>query len=193
MRSLHSASTSISHPARRGGVLLELILSLPLLVILLLAVVEYAVLMANQQQLEMAARAGALVSTTLELAETGTVPDVVLNAIAVELANIGIDLQAGIDDGSIRIELEHNYYINGSLPELDPSARLVSGTLACPPPNSPPAPDPDDSAYGRSYVRLSVCVRSDLLTPNLLSAYCIDMSERVTSQTKTYRHVLQNP
>jgi hypothetical protein len=193
MRSLHFASISSPAPVRRGGVLLELILSLPLLVILLLAVVEYAVLMSNQQHLEMAARAGGLISTTLELPETGAVPNEVLDVIAVELANIGIDLQAGIDDGSIRVELEHNYDTNGPVPDLDPSARLVSGTLDCPPPNSPAAPDPDASVYGRSYIRLSVCVRSDLLTPNLLSAYCIDMSERVTSKTKTYRHAAQTP
>ena len=178
---------------RRGVVVLELILGLPLLVIPLLAVVEYAVLMSNQQQVEMAARAGALTGAQLVLPSSGSVPTEVLDAIAAELTHVGIDLNARITDGTIRVELEHNYLSSGADPELDPSATLASGTLTCPSSAAPPAPDPDLSSFGRSYVRLRLCVRSDLLTPNLLSAYCIDMSERVTSQTKAYRHVLQNP
>ena len=178
---------------RRGGVVLELILGLPLLVIPLLAVVEYAVLMSNQQQVEMAARAGALTGAQLVLPSSGSVPTEVLDAIAAELTHVGIDLNARITDGTIRVELEHNYLSSGADPELDPSATLASGTLTCPSSAAPPAPDPDLSSFGRCYVRLRLCVRSDLLTPNLLSAYCIDMSERVTSQTKAYRHVLQNP
>ena len=178
---------------RRGGVVLEVILGLPLLVIPLLAVVEYAVLMSNQQQVEMAARAGALTGAQLVLPSSGSVPTEVLDAIAAELTHVGIDLNARITDGTIRVELEHNYLSSGADPELDPSATLASGTLTCPSSAAPPAPDPDLSSFGRSYVRLRLCVRSDLLTPNLLSAYCIDMSERVTSQTKAYRHVLQNP
>ena len=178
---------------RRGGVVLELILGLPLLVIPLLAVVEYAVLMSNQQQVEMATRAGALTGTQLVLPASGSVPTEVLDAIAAELTHVGIDLNARIADGTIRVELEHNYLSSGADPDLDPSATLSSGTLTCPSSAAPPAPDPDLSSFGRSYVRLRLCIRSDLLTPNLLTAYCIDMSERVTSQTKTYRHVLQNP
>ena len=178
---------------RRGGVVLELILGLPLLVIPLLAVVEYAVLMSNQQQVEMAARAGALTGAQLVLPSSGSVPAEVLDAIAAELTHVGIDLNARITDGTIRVELEHNYLSSGADPDLDPSATLASGILTCPSSAAPPAPDPDLSSFGRSYVRLRLCVRSDLLTPNLLSAYCIDMSERVTSQTKAYRHVLQNP
>ena len=178
---------------RRGGVVLELILGLPLLVIPLLAVVEYAVLMSNQQQVEMATRAGALTATQLVLPASGSVPTEVLDAIAAELTHVGIDLNARITDGTIRVELEHNYLSSGTDPDLDPSATLASGTLTCPSSAAPLAPDPDLSSFGRSYVRLRLCIRSDLLTPNLLSAYCIDMSERVTSQTKTYRHVLQNP
>ena len=193
MSSLPLESRSSSSRARQGGVVLELILGLPLLVILLLAVVEYAVLMANQQQVEMATRAGALVATSLDLPASGNVPSDVLDAIAAELANIGVDLHAGIGDGSIKVLLEHNYTVTGPVPDLDPPGMLVSGSLVCPDMTSPLPPDPDSSSFGRIYVRLSVCIRSDLLTPNLLSSYCIDMSERVTSQTKTYRHVLQYP
>ena len=192
MSSLPRESRSTYPQARHGGVVLELILGLPLLVILLLAVVEYAVLMANQQQVEMATRAGALVATSLDLPASGTVPSDVLDAIAAELANIGVDLQTGINDGLIKVELEHNYTVTGPVPDLD-SGMLESGSLVCPDMDAPLPPDPDISSFGRIYVRLSVCIRSDLLTPNLLSAYCIDMSERVTSQTKTYRHVLQYP
>ena len=184
MSSLPRESRPTYLQARHGGVVLELILGLPLLVILLLAVVEYAVLMANQQQVEMATRAGALVATSLDLPASGNVPSDVLDAIAAELANIGVDLQAGINDGLIRVELEHNYTVTGPVPDLD-SGMLESGSLVCPDMDSPLPPDPDISSFGRIYVRLSVCIRSDLLTPNLLSAYCIDMSERVTSQTKT--------
>ena len=149
--------------------------------------------MSNQQQVEMATRAGALTGTQLVLPASGSVPTEVLDAIAAELTHVGIDLNARITDGTIRVELEHNYLSSGADPDLDPSATLASGTLTCPSSAAPLAPDPDLSSFGRSYVRLRLCIRSDLLTPNLLSAYCIDMSERVTSQTKTYRHVLQNP
>ncbi len=154
-----------------------------------MAVVELGILVSNQQPLEMATRAGALTATQTTLPTTGSVPNDVLNSISRELANAGIDMFQAINDGLITITLVHN--VDPSSPDdLDPPARLVTGTLICPEPALPPPPDPDLSIYGRRYVRVNVCIRSDLLTPNLLKTYCLDISTRVTQQTKTYRYVL---
>lgn len=175
--------------SRQGAVVYELIVCLPLLIIPLLAVIEYGVLISNEQPLEMAARDAALVASHRSLPDSGPVPPEVIDAVTRVLAEVGIDVPTELANGRMQIRLEHNYD-SSTGGELNPSAVLTSGTLDCPPPTFPPPPDPDTTAFGRRYVRVTVCVRSDLLTPNLLNTYCIDISERVTAQTKTYRHTL---
>ena len=166
---------------------LELILTLPIFLIALMAVVEFGILVSNEQPLEMATRAGALSATQNVLPTVGSVPPDVLASISRELSNVGIDMYQAINDGLITITLVHNVDPSSSS-DLDPPALLVTGTLVCPEPVLPPPPDPDLSPFGRRYVRLNVCVRTDLLTPNLLKTYCLDISTRVTQQTKTYRY-----
>ena len=176
-----------SDRVKRGGIAVyELILVLPLLILPLLAVVVYGVLMANRQPLEMAARDGALIASHLDLPTTAgnVVPVEVENVIASALQEIGIDVTTALTDGTLTIRLEHNVdSATGGI--LDPPVVLEEGTLICPAPNLAP---PSVTATDRGYVRLTVCVRSDLLTPNLMQTYYIDMSQRVTAQTKTLRH-----
>lgn len=173
--------------SRSGIVVYELLLVLPVVILALLAVVVFGVLIANRQPLEMATRDGALVASKLDLPSTPTnvIPTDVKDAIDAALEEIGIDVATALANGTMHIRLEHTWdTASGSL--IDPPIVLEEGSLVCPDPSFPPAPDP--AASGRGYVRLTVCVRTDLLTPNLLSSYCIDMSDRVTAQTKTFRH-----
>ena len=179
-----------THPvrlhARPGLVIYELIVVLPLLIVPLIAVVVYGVLISNRQPLEMATRDGSLVASQLDLplSPTNVVPVEVKDAIDAALNEVDIDVSTALANGTMHIRLEHNRAA-GSGGYLDPPVVLQEGTLVCPEPNLPSAPDPAGS--GREYVRLTVCVRSDLLTPNLLRTFEIDMGDRVTAQTKTYR------
>lgn len=179
-------------PKKRQGVtVLEFLLVLPLLIMMILAVVELGLLISNRQALEMATRAGAMYAAEDALLPTnGNVPDDIVDVIGRELTCLGIDIDQAIADGALTVRLEHNVG-NSDVDDLDPSAVLVTGTLVCPPTAPPPPPDPDLSQYGRRYVRLSVCVRSDLLAPNLLKTYCFDLTTRVTQHNKTYRYELQ--
>lgn len=194
MKSSRSRPEKKQLKRRRAGIAVyELILVLPILLLVLLAVVEFGVLVANRQPLEMAVRDGALVASRLDLPPgPGPVPPEIISAIARPLAEIGVDVNAALTAGTMHVRLEHNWD-SATSGELDPSGILSSGSLVCPEPTEPPAPDPDDFAFGRLYVRLTVCLRSDLLTPNLLETFCLDMRERTTAETKTYRYAFVSP
>ena len=174
---------------RSGVTVLEFIIVLPIFLIALMGTVELGLLISNEQPLEMSTRAGALLATQTPLPTSGQVPNEIIDAIGRELENIGIDIDTAIQNGQCKIMLEHNVDPNSG-DDLDPASVLITGTLVCPDPVLPPPPDPDTTPYGRRYVRLTVCLQTDLLTPNLLKTYCLDISTRVTQLSKTYRYVL---
>lgn len=154
---------------RQGAIVLELILITPILVIMLMAVVQFGLLFSNQQRLEMASRAGAKVASEMALPTAGPVPVAVQNAVNRELANSGFSFG--------RIILEHN--VGGS-----PPYTLTTGSLNCSAPTNPSLP------AARQYVRVTVCAETTQLTPNLLQTYGFDLSGRASQQTTTYRYKL---
>ena len=163
---------------RRGVVTLEIILVLPIFLIGLMAIAEFGLLFSNEQMVETASRAGAQVASRLVvIPSTGTVPAEVETAVSRELSKIGVT------DYSIR--LEHN--INFAPPPLTKTPVVLTTTTAGGPTNSPAPPSivltPD-----RRYVRVTVSVWTTHLTPNLLNTYGVDLSHRVSEQTKTRRY-----
>ncbi len=168
------------HP-RRAVVLLEMILALPLLVILVMAIVEFGLLFSNEQIVEMASRAGTQVASELAtIPASGAVPVEISNAVAVELARIGVT--------GYRIRLEHN--IDTTAPPATVATPVVLETTYGGGPTTTPSVPAVSVTSGVAYVRVTVTVFTTDLTPNLLSNYCVDLAGRVSSQTKLRRYVL---
>jgi len=183
----HTTGRILAAPRRRssrrlraGVVTLELILSLPAWLILLAAVVEFGLILVNQQQVALTSRVGAEeASQTLGLPETeGEVPGNVLDAIDQQLASTGIS--------RCKVILEHNVVPAG------PSPTPVPVTLWSPQPAGcdcgPPSLDllPED----RLYVRVTVYVPLTELSPNLLKIFGFDISGKFLQQSTTFRYEL---
>ena len=164
---------------RRGVVLLEMILALPLLIIVVMAIVEFGLLFSNAQVVAMASRAGTQVASELTtIPSSGAVPVAVETAVARELARIRVT--------RYRIRLEHN--INFTPPPLTMTPVVLTTTSAGGPTGGP-TPSAITLTPDRRYVRVTVYVWTTDLTPNLLSTFCVDLSNRVSSQTTLRRHV----
>ena len=177
MRTSTRRTTGVAHP-RRAITTIEIILALPIFVLAVLAIVEFGLLFSHEQIVEMASRAGAQVASQLSsIPVAGDVPVEVEDAVARELEQIGVSDYA--------IRLEHNINFSGGSGAT--MAPVVLTTSA----NSGPADCPDPPALtlspNRRYVRVTVCVYSTSLSPNLLSSYGLDMSQRVSDQTTARR------
>jgi hypothetical protein len=163
--------------ARRGAVVFELILALPILVLLILAVVQFGVFHARMQQVALACRVGAEeASQTSGLSTTDgdPVPGNVLTAIDHQLNSSGID--------RCRVRLEHN--VGGSIVAL---GSPTTGACDCGPTSLTAAPFPQ-----AAYVRVTVCVPMGELMPNCLRivGYNVADPSRVAESTAVFRYEL---
>lgn len=162
---------------KQGGAILELIIALPILVIGIFAIVEFALLQANTQQLEYASRIGAkMASENGSLGAAVAIPPDIDDAIRRNLQEANLNTA----DANIRITLEHNAGAGAG----GASTTLTTGTLVCPPDDEPPVPTTAE------FVRVTVCmdIIAGNLTPNLLQTYGFDINGRVARQTTTYRY-----
>jgi Flp pilus assembly protein TadG len=162
---------------RRGAVVLELILALPILVLLILAIVQFGVFHARMQQVALACRVGAEeASQTTGLSTTNgdPVPPNVRDAIDHQLNSSGID--------RCRVRLEHN--VGGNVVVL---GSPTTGACDCGPTSLPSAPFPPTT-----YVRLTVCVPMGELMPNCLRVvgYNVANPSRVAECTTVFRYEL---
>jgi len=164
-----AACSSRMRSPRRGSAILELVLALPVLLIIVLATVEFSLYFVNAQQLALACRVGALeAAQTPSLGSLSAIPSDVITAIEHQLGSSGID--------ACRVRLEHNV---GGTTELfhPPAAGCDCGpatTLASPPPGE--------------YVRLTVCAPQSELMPNCLKLFGLDVSDptRVVERTQVF-------
>jgi hypothetical protein len=138
---------------------LELVLVLPILLILLLAVVQFGLFFSNMQQLALVSRVGALeASQTANLPTTdgAAVPQNIVEAIDRQLQTAGIT--------ACRVRLEHNVGVG--------RATLVwplSGGCECEPNEDLADPPPGE------FVRLSICVELAELMPNCLGRLGVNL------------------
>ena len=131
---------------RRAAVTLEFIVALPVLLIVLLAVVEFGMFFSNIQQVNLASRAGAeAASQTLALPISGLVPTSVTDAVNQQLSSSGISYSAVI--------LEHN------VPAATSTLKTPLTTPYSPPSTSLPL------GLARS-VRVTVYIPMSELAPN---------------------------
>lgn len=160
---------------RKGGAILELIIALPVLVIGIFAIVQFAILQASEQQLEYASRIGAKMASedaTIGALPAGPLPADIVDAILRNLEEANLNTAPA----NYLIRLEHNVGLGNT---------LESGGLVCP----ARATDPPLPTTGQ-YVRVTVCmdiVAGDL-TPNLLQTYGFDVNGRIAQQQTTYRY-----
>lgn len=162
---------------RRAASLLEIILGLPLLLILLLAVVQFGMLQSNQQVLHMASRQAALVAAELAFEPTGPVPAQVVDAVNLVLRENGVlgEEESVLAWGGIRVDHSVAASSEDTLPFV-----LESGEN--------PAPPPLTDYPRQPFVQVTVTIEATRLAPNTLKVFGIDFENRYVSQTSLYQH-----
>ncbi len=165
---------------RRGGLTVELIITLPIFLILLVAVVQFGLYHVRMQHVALASRIGAeQAAQTPNLSSYATVPPGVVSAVQAELQSAGIT--------QFCIRLEHNVNGGGVLWEPPGGCPFCSGGgCTCCPTSSLPSP-PYSGTY---YVRLSVCVPLTELMPNVLKVFGFDLTGKTTAFTTVFRYEL---
>ena len=163
---------------RRGASLLEFIIGLPIVLILLLAVMQFGLLQTNQQTLKMASRAGALVAANMEIDGTESVPDPeIVNAIDEVLFRGGI-LSSGesiVDVGEV--QLNYNVYDPVAESAISDEIYFVS-----------PCDPPTTTYPNYHYVQVTICLPAQRLTPNALACFGVDYTGRNVVMTSLFRH-----
>jgi Flp pilus assembly protein TadG len=166
--------------ARRGGIVVEMILVLVVLLIATIGVVQFGLFLANAQQVALAARVGALeASQTMNLPVTdGPVPADIISAIEHQLES------SCIDWCSIRVE--HNVRPDGNqvelLSEANPDCECQTSEFLAAPPIRP-------------YVRVTVCVPLSEVMPEQLSFFGRQIygAEDTYEHTAVFRYELETP
>jgi hypothetical protein len=155
-------------------IIFELIVSLPILLIFLAAVVEFGVIFVGIKQVALASRAGAKVAAEaagLNTAMTNTVAMAARDAAddQLETAGFGPDASAGLT-------LRHNVSGGG-----------VSTLGSCIDPTSPALPATLPTS-GSGHVRVTVCINVSKLAPDLLSIFGFSIAGYFVEETTTYPH-----
>jgi len=156
---------------RRGVVTLELILIMPIMIIFVVAAVEFGVLLAQIKQVEFASREGA------RLAAQQTPTDL-SSAIGPVSNRVERVLQTGDIPEYCKVILQHNVATASSPTQS-------TGSCNCPTPTSPPLP----AGTNLAAVRVTVCVGMDKLAPDLLSSLGLSLNGKIVSQTTTWPYV----
>lgn len=175
--------------ARKGVITLELIVALPLLVILIMAVVEFAVIYQVNQQVAGAARFGAKLASEITRAHAVTpnlsnydTPGVnhLKERIDQYLANHGLT-------PSCEVILQHTACVPGKYqqnPNPIPAScpcTIVGGTT---PPFSLPAVEPPQ---GEAYVRVTVVTRLAGNVPDLLATFGLPLNDLTLQESCVFR------
>lgn len=161
---------------RRGGLLVEVILVLPLLLAALLALVEFGVLLAHLKHLDQASAVGARFASRQspdDFATGQTIEDVEQQVAAV-LAAAGFG-------SACRVDLEHN---------LLPGGPAVETAGACDRPL--PTGEGLPQAADLKAVRVSVWMDLSALAPDLLGGFGYSLAGRLTRSQATFPHVYSN-
>lgn len=185
MRALIGSIRSSRKRSRRGIVVVELLLWLPVLLTGLMAVVEFAIMQQVNQQVALASRFGAKIASevTRAFAVSPNLSDInqsltvnnLKSRIDVFLANAGLSQ-------SCEVQLEHNSCV-GNTYQVDTSTPCNCSATgpAVLPAGEPPGPP------GEAYVRVTVCVPLEGNVPNCLSTLGFDITGRVSRHSTTYR------
>lgn len=166
--------------ARRGLLVIELILAFPVLFVLLLAIIEFGLILANLKHIEFASRVGAKVASEESAGTLPTAVTTVKGKVDKVLSAIGID--------SCQVILEHN------VPDPGCVSGGASQTLgSCAKCSTPSIALPSTTAVEGGAVRVTVCVELSEVTPDLLSSYGFSTANRAVIASTTYPYKNCNP
>lgn len=145
---------------RRGAVVLETLIVLPILLIAVLGIVQFSIMTSRLSWVKRASRDGADCATAVSpLPLAGAVPPQVIDAVSAVLSEKNMTWT--------EIRLEHNVGPGG--PYV-----LTAGGGPCPAPTMVPS---------QPYVMVTVCVEQSELAPNLLETMCFDLEGRFVQQS----------
>lgn len=174
-------ASGCSHARRPGVITLELIISIPVLVIILLAVYQISLIMAASRHVEFASRLGAKVAA--EIPRSGGPPD--LGNLTTLKGVVDEYLTTAGYSPSCTVLLEHN-----AVGVPNPLQTFSDGT-DCPCGPTGPSPLPDTPS-GVESVRVTVCLPMAGNIPNCLSSFGFDLSE-CSIQHSTVWRIETNP
>lgn len=164
-----SAETRRPPLQRCGVIVVELILTFPVLLVLLLAVIEFSLIIINIQQVSQAARMGTKIAA--ETSGLGSPTDPPLTNTTATAIRTAVDRQlftAGFGQNASRgVTLRHT---------------VASGYVA----TDGLAADPNLPVMPNNAVRVTVSVDLSRLTPDLLSTFGYSTSDQTVELTTTY-------
>ncbi len=178
--------------ARRSGVVvLELILTMPAFLIIMLAIVEISLIFVVNEQTAYASRYAAKLASETPREDINALNTGPLKMSVDRVLNVG-----GIPLGSCRVILEHNVPLGGVLPLTLPIAPVPETTIAdpavatancdCDPPITPLPVVPGALVFVNQSVRTTVCVPLNGNIPDLLSSFGFSIQDYIIEQTTTY-------
>lgn len=158
-------------PRRRGAIAVELIVSVPILVIMLLAVIEFALIFVSMKQLTFASRLGAKVAS-----EAGSIP--ALNTL--------------VSSGTLRDVINRQLQAAGSPGACQVIVQYGSGNSYTTVDDVGPTPCECfasffDGPTRGTFVRVEVGAFLTDFTPNLLGPFGFSIAGQKVSATSTYR------
>jgi len=154
-------------------VVLEFILWAPVFVILLLAIIEFGLILSAIPQVKAASRAGAKVASELSTAQLSSVNpannlDLVDAAVARVLSSAGLT--------RCQVILEYNPTCGGITPGTQTAG-------ACPNCVAPVLALPSNADIPGGTVRVTVCVDVDEMTPDMLATFGFSVAGRVAKES----------
>jgi Flp pilus assembly protein TadG len=150
-------------------VVVEFLMWAPVFAILTFAIIEFALILTAAQHLKMASRAGAKVAA--ELSTTALASPLDANNLTLVQTAVA-DVLSSAELTPCRVILEYNPTCGG----ISPGAKQVG---ACPNCTAPAAPLPGNIAIPGGTVRVTVCVRIDQMTPDMLSLFGFSIQDRI--------------
>lgn len=168
--------------ARSGVVVLELILTMPAFLIMMLAVVQISLIYVAIEQTAFASRYAAKIASETSAGNINTLNTGPLKSSVDNVLYVG-----GLPQGSCRVILEHNVDNGGAeltIADPDPAAANCN----CDPPATVlplvPGASADES------VRTTVCVRLGDNIPDFLSTFGFSVADFIVEESTTYLYEL---
>tara|TARA_R110002049_G_scaffold24865_1_gene87987 strand:+ start:79 stop:633 length:555 start_codon:yes stop_codon:yes gene_type:complete len=170
---------------RSGVVVLELILTMPAFLIMMLAVVQISLIYVVIEQTAFASRYAAKIAsetTDANINNLNTGPMGILKTQVDRVLRVG-----GIPQGSCRVILEHNVDNGGAeLTIADPDPAAANCNCSPPAIALPQVP----GATADESVRTTVCVRLGDNIPDFLSTFGFSVADFVVEESTTYLYEL---